>query len=177
MKGGDHTTGVPSAPPVPLSNEKEELGEVIYEKIVSKYPSEAAKLTGMLLQMDYKDLEYLVAETLQWFDEFDEFQYGGGSCFRLTVMPHAGGKINHTHQKKELQELGHLLFTTQGPSICTNEGNILVHLHSQVPQELPYEEYLEDLQGSCGNWDEKTWSSSVDPSEGERDRDDQHGAT
>ncbi|XP_042231111.1 uncharacterized protein LOC121872430 isoform X2 [Homarus americanus] len=56
VKGGDHTTGVPSAPPVPLSNEKEELGEVIYEKIVSKYPSEAAKLTGMLLQMDYKDL-------------------------------------------------------------------------------------------------------------------------
>ncbi|XP_042231112.1 uncharacterized protein LOC121872430 isoform X3 [Homarus americanus] len=57
VKGGDHTTGVPSAPPVPLSNEKEELGEVIYEKIVSKYPSEAAKLTGMLLQMDYKDLD------------------------------------------------------------------------------------------------------------------------
>lgn len=55
-------TDVPLASPITLSKEKEELGEVIYEKIVSKYPQEAAKLTGMLLQMDYKDLLRVIAE-------------------------------------------------------------------------------------------------------------------
>lgn len=45
-----------------LSKEKEEVGEVIYEKLVEQYPNEAAKLTGMLLQMDYKDLVRVIAE-------------------------------------------------------------------------------------------------------------------
>lgn len=45
-----------------LSREKEEVGEVIYEKLVEQYPGEAAKLTGMLLQMDYKDLVRVIAE-------------------------------------------------------------------------------------------------------------------
>ena len=45
-----------------LSREKEEVGEVIYEKLVDTYPTEAAKLTGMLLQMDYKDLVRVIAE-------------------------------------------------------------------------------------------------------------------
>lgn len=45
-----------------LSREKEEVGEVIYEKLVETYPTEAAKLTGMLLQMDYKDLVRVIAE-------------------------------------------------------------------------------------------------------------------
>ncbi|XP_068217055.1 uncharacterized protein [Palaemon carinicauda] len=45
-----------------ISNEKEELGEVIFEKISKKYPQEAAKLTGMLLQMEYKDLVRVIAE-------------------------------------------------------------------------------------------------------------------
>ncbi|KAK7084991.1 hypothetical protein SK128_004628 [Halocaridina rubra] len=45
-----------------LSNEKEELGEVVFEKISKRYPTEAAKLTGMLLQMDYKDLVRAIAE-------------------------------------------------------------------------------------------------------------------
>ncbi|XP_045604057.1 polyadenylate-binding protein 4 [Procambarus clarkii] len=58
----DHAEEVPGAPPITLSKEKEELGEVIYEKLVSKYPSEASKLTGMLLQMDYKDLLHVIAE-------------------------------------------------------------------------------------------------------------------
>lgn len=45
-----------------LSKEKEEVGELIYEKLVEQYPDEAAKLTGMLLQMDYKDLVRVIAE-------------------------------------------------------------------------------------------------------------------
>lgn len=45
-----------------LSREKEEVGEVIYEKLVDTYPTEAPKLTGMLLQMDYKDLVRVIAE-------------------------------------------------------------------------------------------------------------------
>ncbi|XP_066977588.1 uncharacterized protein [Macrobrachium rosenbergii] len=45
-----------------ISNEKEELGEVIFEKISKKHPQEAAKLTGMLLQMEYKDLVRVIAE-------------------------------------------------------------------------------------------------------------------
>lgn len=45
-----------------LSKEKEEVGEVIYEKLVEQYPGEAPKLTGMLLQMDYKDLVRVIAE-------------------------------------------------------------------------------------------------------------------
>lgn len=45
-----------------LSKEKEEVGEVIYEKLIGEYPNEAAKLTGMLLQMDYKDLVRVIAE-------------------------------------------------------------------------------------------------------------------
>lgn len=38
------------------------MGEVIYEKLVDTYPIEAPKLTGMLLQMDYKDLVRVIAE-------------------------------------------------------------------------------------------------------------------
>ncbi|KAK8405512.1 hypothetical protein O3P69_001815 [Scylla paramamosain] len=45
-----------------LSREKEEVGEVIYEKLVDTYPTEAPKLTGMLLQMEYKDLVRVIAE-------------------------------------------------------------------------------------------------------------------
>lgn len=52
--------GEQSAPT--LTREKEEVGEVIYEKLEETYPTEAAKLTGMLLQMDYKDLVRVLAE-------------------------------------------------------------------------------------------------------------------
>ncbi|XP_071534289.1 uncharacterized protein [Panulirus ornatus] len=62
IQGEELKRDVSSAPAIPLSKEKEELGEVIYEKLFLKYPSEAAKLTGMLLQMDYKDLVRVIAE-------------------------------------------------------------------------------------------------------------------
>lgn len=62
IQGEELKRDVSSAPAIPLSKEKEELGEVIYEKLFLKYPSEAGKLTGMLLQMDYKDLVRVIAE-------------------------------------------------------------------------------------------------------------------
>ncbi|XP_047498835.1 polyadenylate-binding protein, cytoplasmic and nuclear-like isoform X2 [Penaeus chinensis] len=45
-----------------ISKEKQELGEIIYEKLLTSYPTEASKLTGMLLQMEYRDLLRVIAE-------------------------------------------------------------------------------------------------------------------
>lgn len=45
-----------------ISKEKQELGEIIYEKLLARYPTEASKLTGMLLQMEYRDLLRVIAE-------------------------------------------------------------------------------------------------------------------
>ncbi|XP_063588753.1 uncharacterized protein LOC134765888 [Penaeus indicus] len=45
-----------------ISKEKQELGEIIYEKLLTRYPTEASKLTGMLLQMEYRDLLRVIAE-------------------------------------------------------------------------------------------------------------------
>nr|XP_027213587.1 uncharacterized protein LOC113806634 isoform X1 [Penaeus vannamei]XP_027213588.1 uncharacterized protein LOC113806634 isoform X1 [Penaeus vannamei] len=48
--------------PKTISKEKQELGEIIYEKLATRYPTEASKLTGMLLQMEYRDLLRVIAE-------------------------------------------------------------------------------------------------------------------
>lgn len=45
-----------------ISKEKQELGEIIYEKLLTRYPTEASKVTGMLLQMEYRDLLRVIAE-------------------------------------------------------------------------------------------------------------------
>ncbi|CAL4089086.1 unnamed protein product, partial [Meganyctiphanes norvegica] len=45
-----------------LSREKEEIGEVIYEKLsIDHTTEETSKLTGMLLQMEYQDLVKVIA--------------------------------------------------------------------------------------------------------------------
>nr|XP_027210657.1 uncharacterized protein LOC113804028 isoform X2 [Penaeus vannamei] len=48
--------------PKSISKEKQELGEIIYEKLVTRYSTEASKLTEMLLQMEYRDLLRVMAE-------------------------------------------------------------------------------------------------------------------
>lgn len=72
----------PMQPPMPmpvaeppageLPNDKEQLGEYLYPLVELKNPQYAAKITGMLLEMDVKQIHNILLDQNQldkWIDE------------------------------------------------------------------------------------------------------------
>jgi polyadenylate-binding protein len=65
-------------PPMPepviseLPNDKEQLGEYLYPRVETKAPMYAAKITGMLLEMDVKQIHSIIMDATQldkWISE------------------------------------------------------------------------------------------------------------
>lgn len=63
---------IPEPPLGELPNDREQLGEILYPLVESKAPRYAAKITGMLLEMDVKQIQNILMDHNQldkWISE------------------------------------------------------------------------------------------------------------
>lgn len=52
--------------------DKQEIGDKLFESVTALYPDHADKITGMLIEMDYDDLEKLLSDPTELENKIEE---------------------------------------------------------------------------------------------------------
>lgn len=91
-----------TAPQLDLPNDKEQLGERLYPMVEMKNPTNASKITGMLLEMEVEQIQNIIRDPSQldrWIAEamkvyFTLYSYLGVECYSSTALM-ISSYINH----------------------------------------------------------------------------------